>query len=329
MPKMLAGTRSSGTISISRRMAAKSIVRADHVEDRCWASSVHSALRPTGDPAVPSAAVPALTESESPRASVGKSIESTAAARPLAARRSVGSYAATERAIPASRADQLAVSRSRSLSLQIRVHRSPHPHCVRTECFRLLEGHVAKYGRVGTIGAASRAHAASAGRVLCAGRFSSLASTARARLAARPQSESDARPDRLERLLQRIGTQHAPRHGSCDGGRDRSDRCVCPDCRLLRALRGRADGEAAIGGMLYHHGYKWHVLYKVRRRARGPADPQMRDAFEPGFDPVLMLASAARNDPTSSERSVVDDDHIRRESQDLIDAIVDGRQTGN
>ena len=81
--------------------------------------------------------------------------------------------------------------------------------------------------------------------------------------------------------------------------------------------------------MLYHHGYKWHVLYKARLHPPGHADPQMRDAFEPGFDPVLMLASAARQDPASSERSVVDDDHIRRESQDLIDAIVDGRQTGN
>jgi len=55
----------------------------------------------------------------------------------------------------------------------------------------------------------------------------------------------------------------------------------------------------------------------------------MRAAFDPGFDPVLVLASAARNDSASSVRSVVEDDHIRRESQDLVDAIVDGRQAGN
>lgn len=57
----------------------------------------------------------------------------------------------------------------------------------------------------------------------------------------------------------------------------------------------------ALGGIGYHIGYKAHVLHKIER------------AFEPGYDPVLALASAGGVDQTGK---------IRRTEQDYIDNVV-------
>jgi hypothetical protein len=70
----------------------------------------------------------------------------------------------------------------------------------------------------------------------------------------------------------------------------------------------------ALGGYLYHRFYKWLVLHKMER------------AFKPG-DPVLELAAAGKQVPTSITSSHVSDDEthwILRDEQAKVDAIVTG-----
>ncbi|BGP52609.1 hypothetical protein JCM8202v2_000165 [Rhodotorula sphaerocarpa] len=65
-------------------------------------------------------------------------------------------------------------------------------------------------------------------------------------------------------------------------------------------------------GLCYHYWYKWEVLRKMAR------------AFAKGYDPVLELAQATSKESDGSTKKGI----IRRKEQDYIDAVIDGKVSG-
>ena len=52
---------------------------------------------------------------------------------------------------------------------------------------------------------------------------------------------------------------------------------------------------------------------------------QIEKAFEPGYDPALEIASHAN----ASSVPGVDEEHLRRKEQDLVDRIISGQEKGH
>ncbi|PAV24222.1 hypothetical protein PNOK_0129000 [Pyrrhoderma noxium] len=72
-------------------------------------------------------------------------------------------------------------------------------------------------------------------------------------------------------------------------------------------------GIVFMGGIAYLEWYKWNVLNKIEK------------AFEPGYDPALEIASHAN----ASSVPGVDEEHLRRKEQDLVDRIISGQEKGH
>lgn len=81
-------------------------------------------------------------------------------------------------------------------------------------------------------------------------------------------------------------------------------------------------------GVVYHQWYKWDQLRKIRI------------AFKAGYDPVLELDSANEEVKAESARRAAQveselehfphvDAHLRRDEQELIDRIIDGKEQGH
>ncbi|KAJ7818182.1 hypothetical protein B0H14DRAFT_3089561 [Mycena olivaceomarginata] len=71
-----------------------------------------------------------------------------------------------------------------------------------------------------------------------------------------------------------------------------------------------------VGGVAYVRWYKWNVLRKIE------------NAFSPGYDPALELATY-QNKPPEGEINGPWTQHLRRKEQDWIDAIVQGHEPGH
>ncbi|KAF7321531.1 hypothetical protein MKEN_00674000 [Mycena kentingensis (nom. inval.)] len=85
-----------------------------------------------------------------------------------------------------------------------------------------------------------------------------------------------------------------------------------------------------VGGVAYVKWYKWNVLRKIE------------DAFAPGYDPALELATYQTAKPVGEHETLVDDpleellaedgpwtQHLRRKEQNWVDAIVHGEEPGH
>ncbi|EJD08045.1 uncharacterized protein FOMMEDRAFT_73974 [Fomitiporia mediterranea MF3/22] len=73
-------------------------------------------------------------------------------------------------------------------------------------------------------------------------------------------------------------------------------------------------GMVFVGGIAYINWYKWNVLVKMDK------------AFDAGYDPALEVADNAK---TSTHVYASDEEHLRRQEQDLVDRIISGQEKGH
>ncbi|POW07183.1 hypothetical protein PSTT_08411 [Puccinia striiformis] len=150
-------------------------------------------------------------------------------------------------------------------------------------------------------------------------------------------------PRSTSRLVRRNGqsdsqASYSP-NSSADGQRQGSSSSSWSDGVAAQAIFGSLGGVLILGfgGYLYHTWYKYSVIKK------------MAVAFEPGYDPVLILDKASRRVPNKPElsrpsyKSQSDEDDsegnddeemvedigwIARREQELIDQIIHGKLAG-